>query len=35
MPIGYFYDAITIGFLVMIVLLMTRPTGILGRAGYE
>ena len=28
-------DAITIGFLVMIVLLMTRPSGILGRAGYE
>ena len=28
-------DAITIGFLVMIALLMTRPSGILGRVGYE
>ena len=28
-------DAITVGFLVMIVLLMMRPSGILGRVGYE
>ena len=28
-------DATTIGFLVMILLLMTRPSGLLGRAGYE
>ena len=28
-------DATTIGFVLMLVLLMTRPTGLLGRAGYE
>lgn len=28
-------DAITVGFLVMLVLLMTRPTGLLGKKGYE
>jgi branched-chain amino acid transport system permease protein len=28
-------DAVMIGFLLMLVLLMTRPTGLLGRAGYE
>lgn len=28
-------DAVTIGFVLMLVLLMTRPTGLLGRAGYE
>ena len=28
-------DAITIGFLLMLFLLMTRPTGLLGRKGYE
>jgi len=28
-------NAITLGFLLMILLLMTRPTGLLGRVGYE
>lgn len=28
-------DAVTIGFVLMLILLMTRPTGLLGRAGYE
>jgi branched-chain amino acid transport system permease protein len=28
-------DAVTIGFLLMLLLLMTRPTGLLGKRGYE
>ncbi|MBN8477734.1 MAG: branched-chain amino acid ABC transporter permease [Burkholderiales bacterium] len=28
-------DAVTIGFVLMLVLLMTRPAGLFGRAGYE
>lgn len=28
-------DAVTIGFVLMVILLMTRPAGLLGRAGYE
>ncbi len=28
-------NAVLIGFVLMLVLLMTRPTGLLGRKGYE
>jgi branched-chain amino acid transport system permease protein len=28
-------DAVTIGFVLMIILLMTKPTGLMGRRGYE
>jgi branched-chain amino acid transport system permease protein len=28
-------NAVLVGFVLMLVLLMTRPTGLLGRRGYE